>query len=89
MVKLRYTNLPPLLVKRRLEKLDAKTLKVEHTYIYVTVISAVGDMTMEKSMKLTDHYRQIGSQWDVQAPRGGVGEADAYQLKSDKCRRLV
>jgi len=47
MVKLRYTNLPPLLVKRRLEKLDAKTLKVEHTYIYVTVISAVGDMTME------------------------------------------
>jgi len=89
MVKLIYTNPPRLLVNRCLEKLDAKTLKVEHTYICVTVVSAVGDMTMEKTMKLTDHSRQIGSQWDVQAPRGGVGQANAHQPKSDKCRRRV
>jgi len=89
MVKLIYTNPPRLLVNRCLEKLDAKTLKVEHTYICVTVVSAVGDMTMEKTMKLTDHSRQIGSQWDVQAPRGGVGQGNAHQPKSDKCRRRV
>jgi len=46
MVKLHYTNPPRLLVKRRLQKLDADTLKAEHAH--TCRASALGNMTKEQ-----------------------------------------
>jgi len=39
--------------------------------------------------KKASHSRQIGSEWDVESPRGGMEEAGAHQPKSVKCRWRV
>ena len=66
MMKLGYTNPPRLLVKRRLQKLDAEELKAEHTHICGA--SAVGDMTKEKRMQLIlDKLEENGTFNDQEA----------------------
>ena len=39
----------------------------------------------DQGEKDATHCRQIGSEWDIQSPRGGIGEAGAHRPKSDKC----
>jgi len=66
MVQLGYTNPPRLLVKRRLQKLDAEALKVEHTHICGA--SAVANMTKEKRMQLIfDRWEANGTFYQQEA----------------------
>ena len=39
-------------------------------------------ITNDQGAKITTHSRQIGNQWDVQAPAGRMGEAGANRPQS-------
>jgi len=74
MVKLGDTNPARLLVKQRLQKLDAETLEVEHTHI-------CGGSDMDQMTKM-QRMQLILDKLDVQAPTGRMGEAGANRPQS-------
>jgi len=51
-------------------------------YYYHTIGSNTAIITHDQGAKITTHSRQIGNQWDVQAPTGRIGEAGANQPQS-------
>jgi len=82
MVKLGYTNPPRLWVKRRLQKLDADTLKAAPgTRAHLRGLSTRRHDQWTK----TTYSRYIRIGRDVYSPRGGMGEANAHRPKSETC----
>ena len=51
-------------------------------YYYYTICSNTTIITHDQGAKITTHSRQIGNQWDVQAPTGRMGVAGANRLQS-------
>ena len=77
-VKLGDTNPARLLVKRRLQKLDAEALEAEHTHI-----CGASDMDHRtKAQRLQLILDKLKNQWDVQAPTGRMGEAGTNRPQS-------
>jgi len=75
MVKLGDTNLPRLLAKRLLQKLDAEALRAEHTHICGA--SAMGHMIKEQIMQLildkleaNGTFKHQQAEWERQARTG-------------------
>jgi len=51
-------------------------------YYYYTICSNTSIITHDQGAMITTHSRQIGNQWDVQAPTGRKGEAGANRPQS-------
>ena len=51
-------------------------------YYYHTICSNTTIITHDQGAKIRTHSRQIGNQWDVQAPTGRIGEAGANRPQS-------
>ena len=74
MVKLGDTNPARLLVKRRLQKLDAEALEAEHTHICGG--SDMDHMTRAQRLQL------ILDKLETKAPTGRMGEAGTNRTES-------